>query len=202
DGEAGLEDGVLHPAQEKFGFGARAVETADVAALVRHSGQAHAEDGRDVAAQGLPRRGVVSRPGLRIALDPGMTGAAHDEGAQVRVGRPDRVLADLAHEGRHDVARCGEGGGAPSPSTVVSWSRIDSYSQLSFHTEAVPCSRTAADSHCVHASRACAEVKSMKWPGPPHQAPTAAGRPPGAPPSWGSTARSGEACGAAAITSS
>ena len=60
----------------------------------------------------------------------------------------------------------------PSKSHRQSLSARLSYSQLSFHTELVPISRTVSFNICFHSALAFGLVKSTNTPGPPHQVPT------------------------------
>ena len=102
DGEARLEDAVLHPAHEQFALRRGAEEAADVAAVVGHAAERHAQDRSNVVFQGIPAGQVVTGPDLRIALDARMTGTADRERAAVGVILLDSLVGQLAHQVAHD----------------------------------------------------------------------------------------------------
>ena len=101
DGETGLEDAVLHPADKELLARRGAGKTADVRALVGLAGKAHARNDGDVVLQALPAGVVVTAPGLRVFLDPGTAAAADHIGTCVGVVLLYGLVAETAHNGAH-----------------------------------------------------------------------------------------------------
>ena len=102
DGEARLEDAVLHPAHKQLTLRRGAEETADVAAVVGNAAERHAQDRSNVVFQGIPAGQVVTGPDLCIPLDTGVTGTADREGTAVGVIFLDGLVGQLAHQVAHD----------------------------------------------------------------------------------------------------
>ena len=102
DGEARLEDAVLHPAHKQLTLRRGAEETADVAAVVGNAAERHAQDRSNVVFQGIPAGQVVAGPDLCIPLDAGVTGTADREGTAVGVVFLDGLVGQLAHQVAHD----------------------------------------------------------------------------------------------------
>ena len=109
DGEAGLEDAVLHPAHEQFLGGCGAGKAADVRALVGLAGQTHAGDDGDIVLHALPAGIVVAAPGLGVALDAGAAAAADHVGACLGVVLHHGIGTHLAHQGAHDRLQLADG---------------------------------------------------------------------------------------------
>ena len=97
-----MEDAVLHPAHKELGLRRDAVEAADVAAVVGHAAEGHAQNRGNVVFQGVPVGQVVTGPDLRIALDAGVAAAADREGAAFGVVLLDGLVGQLAHQVAHD----------------------------------------------------------------------------------------------------
>ena len=102
DGEARLEDAVLHPAHKQLTLRRGAEETADVAAVVGNAAERHAQDRGNVVFQGIPAGQVVAGPDLCIPLDAGVTGTADREGTAVGVIFLDGLVGQLAHQVAHN----------------------------------------------------------------------------------------------------
>ena len=79
-----MEDAVLDPAHEQFGFGPRAGKTAHIVTDIVEPAKAHAESHGDIVAQRLPGCVIVARPGLRVTLQARRAGPANKIGALVR----------------------------------------------------------------------------------------------------------------------
>ena len=109
DGEAGLEDAVLHPAHEQLLGGGGAGKAADIAAFVGLAGQTHAGDDGNIVLQGLPAGVVIAAPGLGVALDAGAAAAADHVGTGVGVVVGHSLCAHAAHQGAHDGLELGDG---------------------------------------------------------------------------------------------
>ena len=101
DGEARLEDAVLHPAHEQLLGGGGASKAADVRALVGLAGQTHAGDDGDIVLQALPAGVVIAAPCLGIALDAGAAAAADHVGTCFGVVLHHGIGTHLAHQGAH-----------------------------------------------------------------------------------------------------
>ena len=102
DGKTWLENAILYPAHKKFFLRCRAVKSANVTALICHTGKSHAKNGRNVVFQAFPAGQIVPCPGLRIALNACMTGTAHSKGSGIWKSLMDGFLGQLAHEVAHD----------------------------------------------------------------------------------------------------
>ena len=102
DREPRLEDPVLHPAHKELRFRRDAVEAAYIAALVGDAGQAHSEDRRDIVFERIPAGQVIARPDLRIALDPGVSGAADRERTHIRIVLLNGFIGQLTHHVCHN----------------------------------------------------------------------------------------------------
>ena len=109
DGEAGLEDALLHPADEQLLGGSGAGKAADIRALIGLAGEAHAGDDGDVVLQGLPAGVVIAAPGLRVALDAGAAAAADHIGTSLGIVFHNRVCTHLAHQGAHNGLQLSDG---------------------------------------------------------------------------------------------
>ena len=109
DGEASLEDAVLHPAHEQLLGGCGAGKAADVRALVGLAGQTHAGDDGDIVLQALPAGVVVAAPGLSVALDAGAAAAADHVGACLGVVLHHGIGTHLAHQGAHEGLQLADG---------------------------------------------------------------------------------------------
>ena len=138
DGEASLEDTVLHPAHEQLLGGCGAGKAADVRAFVGLAGQTHAGDDGDIVLQALPAGVVVAAPGLGVALDTGAAAAADHVGACLGVVLHHGIGTHLAHQVLIRGFSWPMVPPLPSKSQVQSLSIRLSYSQLSFQTESVP----------------------------------------------------------------
>ena len=109
DGEAGLEDALLHPADEQLLGGSGACKAADICALIGLAGKAHAGDDGDIVLQGLPAGVVITAPGLRVALDAGTAAAADHIGTSLGIVFHNRVCTHLAHQGAHNGLQLSDG---------------------------------------------------------------------------------------------
>ena len=97
EGEPGLEDAALDPAQQQLRFGGVARKAADVAAHVGAAGQAHAHDGGNVELDGAPVGQVVAAPDLGVALDARKAGPVDDVGPLAGVDFGQGLLAQVSH---------------------------------------------------------------------------------------------------------
>ncbi len=100
DAEARQEDAELHPAQQQFGRRRGPGEAANVVTDVRHARQREPEAHLQVVAQGFPRRVVVARPRLHVALHAGAAGARHEERPLRRRMRALRFARRAHHQHR------------------------------------------------------------------------------------------------------
>ena len=109
DGEAGLENSVLNPAQEELAFRSRTVKSADVAALTGYAGQTHAENGGNVVFQGIPAGQVVACPGLGIPLDSAVAGTAYNIRSGIFKGLVNGFVCNVAHNIGHNGFQLSDG---------------------------------------------------------------------------------------------
>ena len=109
DGEARLEDAVLHPSHEQFLGGGGTGKAADIAALVGLAGQTHAGNDGDIVLQGLPAGIVIAAPSLGVALDTGAAAAADHVGTGVGIVVGHSLCAHAAHQGAHEGLQLADG---------------------------------------------------------------------------------------------
>ena len=99
DGESRVHDAVGHPAGEELGAGASgAGETADIVAEIHQAGHAHPHAHPGVVPQGAPGGGIVTTPGLDVALQPERSGPGDEEGALAGSGLALGLVGGAIHE--------------------------------------------------------------------------------------------------------
>ena len=99
NGESRVHDAVGHPAGEELGAGASgAGETADVVAEIHQAGHAHPHAHPGVVPQGAPGGGIVTTPGLDVALQPERSGPGNEEGALAGSGLALGLVGGAIHE--------------------------------------------------------------------------------------------------------
>ena len=100
NGEAWLENGLLHPAQQQLRTGRFAHKTAHVMPAVGQPGQAEAQPHRCVVAQRGPRRYIVAGPRLRVTLHARRARPGEHVRPLAGAGRFCRLIGRLAHQHR------------------------------------------------------------------------------------------------------
>ncbi|MPN16488.1 hypothetical protein SDC9_163832 [bioreactor metagenome] len=98
DGEARMENTVLHPAYKQLRRRTRTCKAANIMAGVGHARQAEPQPHGDVVLHGLPGGKVISRPGLYITLHAGTTGARNEERAFIGPGFHLRLIGGAHHQ--------------------------------------------------------------------------------------------------------
>lgn len=102
NGKSGLENTILNPAHKQFRFRGRSVKTADVTALVGYTGHTHAQNSGNVVFQRIPASQIIPCPGLRISLNPAVTGTAHNVRTCVVKGFMHGFICNVAHNVGHN----------------------------------------------------------------------------------------------------
>ena len=173
DGEAGLENAVLHPAHEQLFGGGGTGKAADVRALVGLAGQTHAGDDGDIVLQALPAGVVVAAPCLGVALDTGAAAAADHVGTCLGVVLHHGIGTHLAHQGAHKGASAGRWCRPCRQNRRCNPCPSDCRTR-SCRSRRNRCPTAMMDSvrYFFHAARPSGLVKSQNAPSPPHHLPT------------------------------